>query len=312
MKKAMFIFAVAIAFIVSSNAQLKVYTSGNVGINATEPLSLFSVGGNGFADSRSTFHNTNTANNQKALRVYKTIPTQSYYAYGLFSSIEPGESRGILVGLFSTAYRGATPYSKGQTCGVRAQAGNATTGYNYGLLAEIVGANNGAAIYATVPGKGIAGTDGMYSGYFRGNVKMEDDLNVAGLFTNSDINLKKEVENLDSDNVKKLLQLQAIKYKLKTPAELSAFSKESSDTAKVEDIKKYENDPTYNRDYIGISAQELQKVYPEIVKTEEDGFLSVNYIELIPVLIEAIKEQQAEIKRLEDKISVFIENKGAN
>ncbi len=40
----------------------------------------------------------------------------------------------------------------------------------------------------------------------------------------------------------------------------------------------------------GLIAQEVQKIFPELVQTDEKGFLSVNYIGLVPHLIEAIKE----------------------
>lgn len=39
----------------------------------------------------------------------------------------------------------------------------------------------------------------------------------------------------------------------------------------------------------GLIAQEVQKIFPELVQTDEKGFLSVNYIGLVPHLIEAIK-----------------------
>lgn len=41
---------------------------------------------------------------------------------------------------------------------------------------------------------------------------------------------------------------------------------------------------------IGLIAQEVQKVFPELVRQERDGYLSVNYTDLIPVMIEAMKE----------------------
>jgi hypothetical protein len=52
---------------------------------------------------------------------------------------------------------------------------------------------------------------------------------------------------------------------------------------------------------IGLIAQEIQQVYPELVNEDKEGNLSVNYIGLIPVLLEAIKEQQQQIKKLEAK-----------
>jgi hypothetical protein len=41
---------------------------------------------------------------------------------------------------------------------------------------------------------------------------------------------------------------------------------------------------------IGVIAQEVEKVLPEIVVTREDGYKAVRYEKLIPLLIEAIKE----------------------
>ena len=55
----------------------------------------------------------------------------------------------------------------------------------------------------------------------------------------------------------------------------------------------------------GLIAQELQKVYPELVHTNQEGYLSVNYIDLIPILIDAVKtlnEEIIELKRNSDKI----------
>ncbi|MEQ9218333.1 MAG: tail fiber domain-containing protein, partial [Cyclobacteriaceae bacterium] len=48
----------------------------------------------------------------------------------------------------------------------------------------------------------------------------------------------------------------------------------------------------------GVIAQEIEEVFPELVTTHEGGLKTVNYIGLIPVLLEAIKEQQAMIESL--------------
>jgi hypothetical protein len=56
---------------------------------------------------------------------------------------------------------------------------------------------------------------------------------------------------------------------------------------------------------IGLLAQDVQKVLPELVKESDDkqGTLSVNYQGLIPVLINAIKEQQEQLKAIKSKIN---------
>jgi hypothetical protein len=52
---------------------------------------------------------------------------------------------------------------------------------------------------------------------------------------------------------------------------------------------------------VGLLAQELEKVYPELVSTGPDGYKAVNYAQLAPVLIEALKEQQAQIEALKQQ-----------
>jgi polyhydroxyalkanoate synthesis regulator phasin len=50
------------------------------------------------------------------------------------------------------------------------------------------------------------------------------------------------------------------------------------------------------RTHYGVIAQQVEEVLPEIVKRGDDGVRKVAYRELIPVLIEAVKEQQGVIK----------------
>ena len=54
---------------------------------------------------------------------------------------------------------------------------------------------------------------------------------------------------------------------------------------------------------IGVIAQELRKVFPELVNEDSRGFLMVNYQGLIPVLIQALKEQQATINQLNERVA---------
>ena len=63
---------------------------------------------------------------------------------------------------------------------------------------------------------------------------------------------------------------------------------------------------TYTRDdreEIGVIAQEVEKILPEIVLTADDemGTKSVDYSRITAVLIEAVKELSARVKELENK-----------
>lgn len=51
-----------------------------------------------------------------------------------------------------------------------------------------------------------------------------------------------------------------------------------------------------NRPAVGIMAQEVEQVFPEMVTTGADGYKRVNYDALVPVLIEAVKELSKKIK----------------
>ena len=53
---------------------------------------------------------------------------------------------------------------------------------------------------------------------------------------------------------------------------------------------------------IGFIAQELERVYPELVTTKNNGFKAVSYAQLVPVLVEAIKEQQSMIAVLQEQV----------
>jgi hypothetical protein len=75
---------------------------------------------------------------------------------------------------------------------------------------------------------------------------------------------------------------------------------------------KKESDIGYGKTEIGVIAQEVEKVFPEVVKYMEDvDEYSVSYGNITAILIEAIKEQHSIITRQNDrleKIENFINN----
>jgi hypothetical protein len=54
---------------------------------------------------------------------------------------------------------------------------------------------------------------------------------------------------------------------------------------------------------IGVLAQEIKEVFPELVSEDDNKMLAVNYQGLVPVLINALKEQQTEIDTYRDEVS---------
>ena len=53
---------------------------------------------------------------------------------------------------------------------------------------------------------------------------------------------------------------------------------------------------------IGMIAQDVLKIVPELVNLRQDGYYSINYANTVALLIEAIKEQQNQIDELKSKI----------
>ena len=53
---------------------------------------------------------------------------------------------------------------------------------------------------------------------------------------------------------------------------------------------------------IGVIAQEVQAVYPELVKMGDNGYLAVNYPKLTAVLLQSIKEMNGKKKEMNGKM----------
>ena len=72
------------------------------------------------------------------------------------------------------------------------------------------------------------------------------------------------------------------------------------------DTQKYDALQLAQGTQYGLIAQDVEKILPELITelnlTESESYKSVNYNALIPILIEAIKEQQKEIDLLTEKI----------
>ena len=53
---------------------------------------------------------------------------------------------------------------------------------------------------------------------------------------------------------------------------------------------------------VGVIAQEVEEVFPQLVHNRDNGFKGVDYAKLTGLLIEAIKEQQKQIDELKSKL----------
>ena len=56
---------------------------------------------------------------------------------------------------------------------------------------------------------------------------------------------------------------------------------------------------------IGVIAQEVERVFPELVTTDKDGLKRVDYVGLIGPLIEAVKELDERVRSLETEMAIL-------
>lgn len=111
----------------------------------------------------------------------------------------------------------------------------------------------------------------------------------------SDERLKTDIKPL-TDKLDKLYQLNGKSYKKHANEEEVTLSDITDEKGNV--IKKYEKSKKktqIGKDEFGFLAQELMVVYPELVSQDTLGYYYVNYIGLIPVLVEALKDQKIQI-----------------
>ncbi len=203
-----------------------------------------------------------------------------------------------LTGIYGAAHRETNTDGK-YTYGIKGYAGRGGDGLNYGVMGNLIGDRNGTGILGCDSYNNEPYISGDYAGYFCGNVWVTGTLSAIDLIDrSSDIRTKKDVRPLGSDNISKLKKLNGIIYKLKHPTELDNYDP-STDTAKYLPLDHI----IYTKDRIGLSAQEVSQVYPQLVQTTGEGYLQLNYMDLIPVLVEAIKQQQQEITSIQNQLT---------
>ena len=111
---------------------------------------------------------------------------------------------------------------------------------------------------------------------FNGDTTVSNDLTVSGdVVISSDARLKSNIVSLGS-TLPKLLQIDGKSYEMK------------------------------GKQKIGVLAQEIKEVFPELVSEDDNEMLAVNYQGLVPVLINALKEQQSEIDELKEMVQSLV------
>jgi len=99
----------------------------------------------------------------------------------------------------------------------------------------------------------------------------------GSIFNPSDKNLKKNIEPITDEKSNSIINLEPVEF-------------------------NYKDDKT-QRKHLGFIAQDVEKIYPELVTNGQNNIKSINYVEFIPLLVLKIQNQQKEIDELREQIN---------
>ena len=125
-------------------------------------------------------------------------------------------------------------------------------------------------------------TSPLIYGDFNGRtIQINGSLNIADASAASDISFKRDIKPLEG-SLEKVTSLKGVSFAWRTD--------------------QYPEKGFRDGRQIGLIAQDVEKVLPELVKTDKDGKKSLSYDKLTAVLVEAVKAQQKEIAAQEARL----------
>ena len=284
------------------SAQLKINSVGNVGIGLgtnVEPASLLSIGNAGLSSSK--------------VYIYSQGHNEGGDRYGIYSRMSWGATNGCKYAVygFSQAHNGSQIGVKGEasaissnyrnvnTYGVYGSAGGGNYGRNYGVYGMLLtGDQYGSGVYGTNDDTPEPLTS-RYAGYFRGNTYVNGNFNAESMFNSSDARLKTNIVAIRTDAINKLNELRPVQFQWQQVEEIITV-----DTVTIK-TPHFSSDIDFDIKHYGLLAQEVQKIFPDLVKEDGTGYLSVNYIELIPLLIQAVQELSSELLLQKEQLDIL-------
>jgi hypothetical protein len=260
----------ALSFLTNDTERMRITSSGSVGINTTSPsaqLHIYGKAGNTFTDG---------------LKITRSEQANQYlvlnYEGGIINLVAVDSQFQGPQFRFMTSTDGSNASERVRFAKDGNVLINKTTASGYPLEVEVF--SDGNLAYFTRQGANtkmfMGGTTaGATAFYIQSNTTNGVYLTAGGTSwtANSDIRLKNVISPIDSA-VDKLTTLNPV-----------IFSWKSDDT---------------NKENIGLIAQDVKEVLPQVIDTNEDGFLGVRYVELIPVLVKAIQELKSENDTLKE------------
>ena len=262
----------------NASAQLTVYHNGNVNIGSEQPTSNVSLSVGNVAYSDTAYHVSLGLHN----------PASGCYNIG-------GEG---------VAYS-PTTRNTGRAFGLRGVAGNCTSGYNFGVLGALQGSQAGAAIFGTTSGKTLGlRVDERYAGYFDGNVKVTGSLQ-GNVVNSAEVNAK-STQTLRPINsaLDGIASANPFMYIVRTQVP-GIGTGVVPDSATLTGTVAPTSDPvvSFGKSYYALDVNAVKQSFPALIIKDAQGNEYVNYTQLVPILVQAIKELKTELDDLKEAVA---------
>ena len=307
--KKLFITLCLSLFCIQMSAQVKVLSNGKVGIGTTTPkYSLLDIGKTGTSGGLTIYNSALT--NPLLFKLY----SNGDYGYLNFGGVS---SKGITINKDGGIGLGADPsmglntpdYINVYTYGGKAALmAYAKYSHDYGDIIRVYSWRDTDMAYVV---RDVRNGGGPLTFYVAGDGTVYSK---GSLLTASDESYKENITSINN-SLNKIKQIRGVTYKLKEQVEETAPTANtlqsdvsSRDTLSsqfpvpVEIVNKIKAEK--KRKKSGFIAQELEEIFPEAVYTLPNGKKAIAYSEIIPLLVEAIKEQQNEIDELKQAKSI--------
>ena len=288
-----------------ANAQLMVDEEGKVavGIETTEDLiSQFSINGIGAFDATMHLESQQTTGlNIQRIGQAGPSPICGIYVGNQAVSYEN-------VGVFAESYKVDPESLPFYSCGVLGLASGSVQGWNFGV-SGCLNDTYGTGIFGSSQGWHPNITfNGAYAGFFHGDVYTTGAIYTSSVYTPSDYRLKSDIKSVSSSCLDKVLDMNIVEFKYKQreiepieAVENAQVSRLLTANEEDEEATWYDEDKAFMKNkHYGLIAQELQEIYPDLVVEGDDGYLGVNYIEIIPLLVRSIQELNAKVEQYEN------------
>ena len=313
--KKLFLLATILFISILTNAQLRIDSLGNAIIGVENaPNAKLCISN----DSLSVGLSYKTDYQDAFVGIASSVTTRrTNKAYGIRGYVSAKSSCPYIVGV-----EGYTSYqypATGTLLGV------------VGRLGALTDRRRGVGIYGTNSSSiNVNSIDTTYAGFFNGRTKVVGNLTVTGqvrgtLLSSSPVSGNRGNSSyslLDDDQLSdRLMTLKAVSFTYDRPQHLPS-SKTASDVSYIqpssqepsvddvdnvessiivadeqEEISDIERQIIYKHHY-GLSADQLEEVFPDLVYEQEDGTKCINYVEMVPILVQAINELKGEIEEL--------------